>query len=291
MRTATLRAVERVIPSHAESAGTMPVRRALPHRERRAVGPWVFLDHFGPLRVAAGDEGVGAHPHAGIETVTYLLSGRNRHRDSAGHEGIVTAGGAQWMTAGRGIVHAEQPLPADEGESLQHGLQLWTSLPRALKMMPPRYRRLDAGEIARSRLPGATLRVVAGEVAGVAGPAETLMPAFLAHVTVDPGASIAVEVASCHEAAAYVIDGEGSFGPEGATRASAGELVVYADSGGELAAANEGARPLELMLLGGAPAEGPLVFHGPFVMNSLEQARAAEIAYRTGRMGALAEVA
>jgi redox-sensitive bicupin YhaK (pirin superfamily) len=131
--------------------------------------------------------------------------------------------------------------------------------------------------------------VVAGEVGGIAGPAETRMPAFLAHVTVEPGASIALEVCACHEAGAYVIDGEGSFGPAGATRAAAGELVVYADTGGELAATNEGARPLELMLLGGAPAEGPLVFHGPFVMNSLEQARAAEIAYRTGRMGSLAE--
>lgn len=290
MTATDLRPVDRVIASGTASAGTMPVRRALPGREVRSVGPWVFLDHFGPFRVVSGDEGVGPHPHAGIETVTYLLSGRNRHRDSAGHEGIVDAGGAQWMTAGRGVVHAEQPLPAGEGESLQHGLQLWTSLPRALKMMPPRYRRLDAGEIARSHLPGATLRVVAGEVAGVAGPAETFMPAFLAHLSVDPGASIAVEVAACHEAAAYVIDGEGTFGAAGTTHASAGELVVYADTGGELAATNEGAGPLELMLLGGAPAEGPLVFHGPFVMNSLEQARAAEIAYRTGRMGALPEV-
>jgi hypothetical protein len=83
--------------------------------------------------------------------------------------------------------------------------------------------------------------------------------------------------------------GAGPCGPAGATRASAGELVVFADSGGELAATNEGARPLELMLLGGAPVEGPLVFHGPFVMNSVEQARAAEVAFRTGRMGALAE--
>jgi redox-sensitive bicupin YhaK (pirin superfamily) len=289
MRAATLRAVERVIASHPQTAGSIPVRRALPDGARRAVGPWVFLDHFGPFRVQAGDEGVGPHPHAGIETVTYLLSGRNRHRDSAGHEGIVTAGGAQWMTAGRGIVHAEQPLAQGEGEAIQHGVQLWTSLPRALKLMPPRYRRLDAGEIARTRLPGATLRVVAGEVAGIAGPAETLMPAFLAHASVDPGASIALEVAACHEAAAYVMDGEGSFGPAGTTRASAGELVVYADTGGELAATNEGARPLELLLLGGAPAEGPLVFHGPFVMNSVEQARAAEVAYRTGRMGVLAE--
>ncbi len=289
MQTIASRAVERVIASQPASAGTMPVRRALPDHARRSVGPWVFLDHFGPFRVAPGDEGVGAHPHAGIETVTYLLSGRNAHRDSAGHAGIVTAGGAQWMSAGRGIVHSERPLADGDGGTIQHGVQLWTSLPRALKMMPPRYRAIDAGQIAEARLPGGTLRVVAGTVAGVTGPAETLMPTFLAHATVEPGATLELAVAACHEAAAYVIEGEGRFGAEGEVPAGTGELAVFADGGGEVCLSNAGSVPLGVMLLGGAPAEGPLVFHGPFVMNSLEQARAAEIAYRTGRMGVLAE--
>ena len=289
MQTIASRAVERVIASQPASAGTMPVRRALPDHARRSVGPWVFLDHFGPFRVAPGDEGVGPHPHAGIETVTYLLSGRNAHRDSAGHAGIVTAGGAQWMSAGRGIVHSERPLADGDGGTIQHGVQLWTSLPRALKMMPPRYRAIDAGQIAEARLPGGTLRVVAGTVAGVTGPAETRMPTFLAHATVEPGATLELAVAACHEAAAYVIEGEGRFGAEGEVPAGTGELAVFADGGGEVCLSNAGSVPLGVMLLGGAPAEGPLVFHGPFVMNSLEQARAAEIAYRTGRMGVLAE--
>ncbi len=287
MPTTGLRAVDRVIHSQSATAGTFSVRRALPDGERRSVGPWVFLDHFGPFRVVEGDEGVGPHPHAGIETVTYLLTGRNRHRDSAGHEGVVSAGGAQWMTAGRGIVHSEQPLPGGASEVMQHGVQLWTSLPRALKMMPPRYQRIDAAAIAERELPGARLRVIAGEVDGVHGPAETLMPAFLAHVTLQPGAAVAIAVAPCHEAAAYVLEGEGDFGP--GSRVKTGELVVFADAGATLRLGNDGARPLEAMLLGGVPAEGPLVFHGPFVMNSIEQARAAEIAFRTGRMGTLAD--
>jgi len=99
MQASVSRTIERVIASQPASAGTFTVRRALPASGRHSVGPWVFLDHFGPFRVAGGDEGVGPHPHAGIETVTYLLTGRNEHRDSAGHHGIVTAGGAQWMTA------------------------------------------------------------------------------------------------------------------------------------------------------------------------------------------------
>ncbi len=287
----TSRSVERVIASQAASAGTLPVRRALPEAARRSVGPWVFLDHFGPVRVAGGGDGVGPHPHAGIETVTYLLEGRNEHRDSAGHTGIVSAGGAQWMTAGRGIVHAERPLPGQEADTVVHGIQLWTSLPRALKMMPPRYQRLEADAIAQRQLPGARLRVVAGEVSGTRGPAEALMPLFLAHATLEPGARVALEVAPCFEAGAYVIAGGGDFGSGTALPARAGELALYAKEGGLLEAANTGAVPLEALFLGGAPAEGPLVFHGPFVMNSVEQARAAEIAFRTGRMGTLADVA
>ena len=282
------RIAQQVIVSQPASAGTLSVRRALPDRSRKAVGPWVFLDHFGPARLAGGD-GVGPHPHAGIETVTYLLEGRNEHRDSAGHAGIVSAGGAQWMTAGRGIVHAERPIMDPDGEALVHGIQLWTSLPRALKMMPPGYQRIEASAITQANLPGARLRVVAGEVSGVRGPAEALMPLFLAHATIEPGARIALEVAPCFEAGVYVIAGEGAFGSGEGLPARAGELAVYADEGGLLQAANTGREPLEALLLGGAAAEGPLVFHGPFVMNSVEQVRAAETAFRTGRMGTLAE--
>ena len=281
------RAIERVLPSQEAPVGTFTVRRALPGRDRHAVGPWVFLDHFGPFAVTPGVDGVGPHPHAGIETVTYLLSGRNEHRDSAGHTGIVSAGGAQWMTAGRGIVHAERPLVENEAERTMHGIQLWTSLPRLLKATAPRYQRIDAPSIPELRRDGAAIRVVAGEFDGTRGPAELLMPAFLWHAVLSPGASLEAEVPEAAEAAAYVIAGEGLFG-ETAT-AGAGRLVVWEGTSGRVRMTNPGSAPLELMLLGGAPAEGPLVFHGPFVMNSLEQVRAAEIAYRTGRMGALAE--
>ena len=111
--------------------GTFTVRRALPFRERHSVGPWVFLDHFGPFRVKPGEDGVGPHPHAGIETVTYLLSGRNEHRDSAGPRRHRDRGRRAVDDRRRGIVHAEQPLAETEAELTMHGIQLWTSLPRA----------------------------------------------------------------------------------------------------------------------------------------------------------------
>ena len=277
------RAVEQVSVAQVAPVGTFTVKRALPFRERHSVGPWVFLDHFGPMRVKPGEDGVGPHPHAGIETVTYLLSGRQEHRDSAGHTGIVAAGGAQWMTAGGGIIHAERPVPEQESELTLHGIQLWTSLPRLLKTMPPRYQRIDASAIPSVEKDGVRVRVIAGECAGTPGPAQTLMPALLWHASLAAGASLESGLPEGFEAGVYVISGEARVG---GTALPAGRLAVLANDGA-LAIANAGSEPLEALILGGAPAEGPLVFHGPFVMNSVDQVRAAEIAYRTGRMGHL----
>lgn len=285
-----LRPVEHVIDSQTAPVGTFTVRRALPDRKLHSVGPWVFLDHFGPLEVKpGGNDGVGAHPHAGIETVTYLLSGRQEHRDSAGHHGIVSAGGVQWMSAGRGIVHAERPRPQNADEFTQHGIQLWTSLPRALKMMPPRYQRIDAPSIPSVARDGVTVRVIAGELDGTRGPADTLMPLFLWHATLPPGAAFETLVAGSFEVAAYVIEGAGTFDAEPGRNAAQGQLVVWKNEEGTIRIANAGTSNLEVLVLGGAPAEGPLVFHGPFVMNSVQQVRAAELAYHNGQMGVLAE--
>jgi quercetin 2,3-dioxygenase len=276
-----IRGVERVVKSVVAPVGTFTVRRALPERERHSVGPWVFLDHFGPYRAAAGD-GVGAHPHAGIETVTYLLSGSNEHRDSAGNHGVVGPGGAQWMTAGRGIVHAEHARVDEGREEEVHGIQLWTSLPRLQKSMAPRYQALGAESIAEVRSDGATLRVIAGELAGARGPANLLMPLVLAHLRLEPGAAFEARVPASFEMAAYVIEGEARASGE---RAATGELFLWNAEGDRVRIENADSGSMDAMLLGGAPAEGPLVFHGPFVMNSVEQVRAAEVAYRTGRMG------
>ena len=280
------RRVERIVTSQEAPVGTFTVRRALPDRLRHSIGPWVFLDHFGPFRVTPGHDGVGPHPHAGIETVTYLLSGRQRHRDSAGNTGIVNAGGAQWMTAGRGIIHAETPMPLTEEEHTLHGIQLWTSLPRVAKQDAPRYQNLTAETVGVARGEGWIARVVGGELAGVAGPAKTLMPLVVAHVTVEPGARFRAPVRRDFEMAAYVISGAGLFGE---ARAHPGEMALWEGDAEAVEFANAGSAPLEVLILGGTPAEGPLVFHGPFVMNNVEQVRAAEVAFRTGRMGTLAE--
>ncbi len=280
------RSVQRVIQAHLANVGIFTVKRALPDRAQQSVGPWVFLDHFGPFRVKPGEDGVGPHPHAGIETVTYLLSGRNEHLDSAGHRGIVGPLGAQWMTSGNGIVHAEYPRPENEAQMTQHGLQLWTTLPRALKTMAPRYQCIDATEIPSVTGEGVVVRVIAGEYTGHAGPAQVLMPTLLWHVSLNLGASFSSQIPAGYELAAYVMGGTGGFSPN-LQRLGDGSLVIYQTIDGAIKFSNTGTTPLEVMLLGGAPAEGPLIFHGPFVMNSLAQVRAAEQRYHAGEMGQL----
>ncbi len=286
METTTLKSVTRVIQAHIAPVGTFTVKRALPDRDLQSIGPWVFLDHFGPFRVKPGEDGVGPHPHAGIETVTYLLSGRNEHLDSAGHRGIVGPLGAQWMTSGRGIVHAEYPRPENEAEMTQHGLQLWTTLPRALKLMAPRYQRIEAADIPTVAGDGFAVRVIAGSYESNAGPADVLMPTLLWHVSVAPGQAFSADIPAGYELAAYVMGGTGAFSG-GLQRLGVGSLVVYDQAHGSVSFSNSGSTTLDVMLLGGAPAEGPLLFHGPFVMNTVEQLRAAEVAYRSGQMGQL----
>ena len=284
----------------ANVGDNLKVRRALPAPQRKSLGPWVFLDHFGPMPTDPRGQGVPPHPHAGIETVTYLLEGGMAHRDSAGHEGRVEAGGAQWMTSGRGIVHAERPFDPDtpDGEQSQpnftlHGMQLWTSLPRALKMMLPRYQQISAADVPIAAKDGATVRVIAGESDGLKGPADVLMPLFLWHVALEPGAQWQGQVPLAMEAGVYVMVGEVSVdGNEAPLRV--GQLGIVGEStdaaSRSITIRNSGDTLAHIMLLGGAPAEGPLVFHGPFVMNSVEQIRTAEKAYMTGQMGSLAEV-
>ena len=291
--TPSTQTFDRVIDAQWANVGdNLKVRRALPAGEQKSLGPWVFLDHFGPMPTDARGQGVPAHPHAGIETVTYLLEGGMAHRDSAGHQGRVEAGGAQWMTSGRGIVHAERPF-GGEGEAAfsLHGMQLWTSLPRALKMMAPRYQRIDAGDVPSVQKDGATVRVIAGESNGLRGPAEVLMPLFLWHVALQPGGQWQGHIPAGMEAGVYVMVGEVSVGKDN-SKLRVGQLDAVkqntATEAQPIALRNDGDVLAHVMLLGGAPAEGPLVFHGPFVMNSVEQIRFAEKAYMTGQMGALA---
>ena len=251
--------------------GDMLLYRALPVPGRNSLGPFVFIDHYRHRsRRGIGDS---PHPHAGIEVLSYLLEGGVEHRDSMGFRDRLGPGDAQWIRAGRGILHAEQPAGG------RHGLQLWTSLPPAEKFAEPAYASFRAADIPEIVHPGARARIIAGRVEDAEGPMALATPTTFAHVRLDAGATMTLAVDASAELGVYVLEGTlGSAGAGTLAFFTPGERVV-------LTATGEG--PCDVAILGGQPAEGPILFMGPFVMDTQERLAQARRDFSAGKMGRL----
>jgi quercetin 2,3-dioxygenase len=240
--------------------------------------PFLLLDEFGSDDPAAYIGGFPSHPHRGFETVTYMLAGRMRHRDSAGNEGLLGPGSVQWMTAGRGIVHSEMP---EQESGLMQGFQLWVNLPAKDKMTAPHYQ-----DIAADRVPsvdlggGASVRVLAGEIAGVKGPVDpgATQPIFL-DLTLAAGAAASIPLPEGHNAFVYVYEGGASIGDAGEALAR-GRIGVLSPGDEVRVASDNGAR---LILVAGKPLGEPVAKYGPFVMNTEAELIQAFDDYRAGR--------
>lgn len=254
--------------------GDMLLHRALPAPGRPSVGPFVFVDHY-RSRSARGI-GDKPHPHAGIEVLSYLIEGGVEHRDSMGFRDRLGPGDAQWIRAGRGILHAEQP------EGGRHGLQLWTSLPPGQKFAEPTYRSWRAADIPELQRTGGRVRVIAGRMEDVTGPMVLATPTVFAHATLAAGATLTLDVEDRHELALYVLEGALE---DGTSPLVAGELAVL--SPGSVVTLATGERPATVALIGGQPAEGAILFAGPFVMDTPERLIQARDDYLAGRMGRL----
>jgi redox-sensitive bicupin YhaK (pirin superfamily) len=252
---------------------------------------------MGEVEYAPGEpKGTPWHPHRGFETVTYMIDGTFEHSDSNGGGGVITNGDTQWMTAGAGILHIEKPpeaLVASGG--LFHGLQLWVNLPAAQKWTAPRYQDIRAQAVALlSSSDGGTLvRVIAGDVAGHAGPGSTYTPMTLVHATLSPGARLALPWRADYNALVYVLAGQGSVGVEGRP-IQTGQLAVFGPGNAVTIAAatvQESRTPnLELIVLGGRPIREPVAWMGPFVMNTREEVIQAMADYQAGRLGSIPAV-
>ncbi|MCI0689518.1 MAG: pirin family protein [Sporichthyaceae bacterium] len=280
-------------PTGLEGEG-FPVRRAFHGVDLRALDPFVHMDQMGEVDYGPGEpKGTPWHPHRGFETVTYMIDGEFRHEDSNGGGGLITNGDTQWMTAGAGILHIETPpehLVRSGG--LFHGFQLWVNLPSTLKFAPPRYQDIRAGRVALLSSPdgGALLRVIAGEVAGHAGPGTTHTPITLVHATLSAGASLTLPWQPDFNALVYVMNGHGTVGPD-RRPIRMGQLAVY-DSGDTITvaahASQESRSPsLDVLILGGAPIREPVVAYGPFVMNTRAELVQAFEDYQAGRLGSI----
>jgi redox-sensitive bicupin YhaK (pirin superfamily) len=280
-------------PSGLEGEG-FPVRRAFAGVDLSDLDPFVHMDQMGEVEYAPGEpKGTPWHPHRGFETVTYIIDGIFEHQDSNGGGGTITDGDTQWMTAGAGILHIERPpehLVVSGG--LFHGIQLWVNLPKAEKWAPPRYQDLRATEVSLLSSPdaGALVRVIAGEVAGHAGPGQTYTPMTMLHVTLAPGAALDLPWREDFNALAYVLAGAGSAGVE-KIAVSTGQLVVFGPGDAIRLEASKGqesrSAELEVLLLGGRPIREPVAWYGPFVMNTKAELMQAFEDYQAGKLGTI----
>lgn len=269
--------------------GGFPVRRPFPTAACAAVDPFLLLDHLGPVSWGPG-EAIGApdHPHRGFETVTYLLTGQMRHKDSQGHQGNLGPGDVQWMTAGAGVVHSE--LPAAEFQrtgGVMHGLQIWVNLPARAKMIPPRYQEIPAAQIPQAATPDGrvTVRIIAGEALGQSAVIDTHTPIIYLHYTLQPGGRAVQAIPRDHNALVYVIAGSVALGPE-ATVAHEGQMAMLgAGDTINLATAANANGATDLIVLAGVPLREPVARYGPFVMNTEAEIQQAIRDYRQGRMG------
>lgn len=248
-----------------EGAGVL-LRRSVSPRASNEYDPFLLFDHFafnnpleGPIR------GFPTHPHRGIETVTYMLDGFVKHRDSLGNAGTIGPGDVQWMTSGRGILHEEMPKRGESGNI--YGFQLWVNLPAAQKMSQPRYQELTSSTIPVVEKDGAKIRLVAGEVDGIRGPVTEINAAPLyMDVELAAGARFTLPAPSGHTVLAYLFEGAGEFAGEVVESVC---MVVFNDDGERIEIKTEtGAR---FMIIAGAPFKEPIVPYGPFVMNTAEE--------------------
>jgi redox-sensitive bicupin YhaK (pirin superfamily) len=288
------RPVGRVVTAarHLEGEG-FEVRRPFPGVDLSLADPFLLLDHMGAVEYAPGEaKGTPWHPHRGFETVTYIIDGAFQHQDTTGGGGLITDGATQWMTAGAGIQHIEQPPPelvASGG--LFHGVQLWVNLPRERKWVPPRYQDIESRDVAllSSDDGSSIVRVIAGELAGHQGPGVTYTPITYLHATVAPGARLTLPWPRDFNALVYALSGRGTAGPDGRP-VDEGQLAVFGH-GDALTVTAADSQPLasragwEILVLGGLPIREPVARYGPFVMNTREEIIEAFQDFQAGRMG------
>ncbi|MEM7610748.1 MAG: pirin family protein [Pseudomonadota bacterium] len=265
------------------NVGGLSVLRSLPGQFSDSVGPFILLDHFGP--VPAFEDALPAHPHAGIEVMTYLISGANEHRDSAGNAGRISSGGAQWMRAGRGILHAEQTIKS--GEPF-HGLQIWSRLPKHLEDAEPVYQAVAAADMPTVGVAGGKVRVLSGEFRGHVGPVRTALRSILWHVMLEPGARLSLSEEDIpYEFAVYAIDGECVIGMPSSVRLDKGDIAFFTRSPATLSLSTAREHPQQLLILGGERPPLPLIYDGPFVYDNRDSIRAAKSRFTKGEMGTL----
>ena len=282
--TMSIRTVKSIVPTRrVQEGGGFWVRR--PAAMGSLMSPFLLLDEMGP-NVSAPGKAVGApwHPHRGFETVTYLLEGRMQHEDSAGNKGELNPGDVQWMTAGRGIIHSEEPHEEFQktGGTI-HGFQIWVNLPAEHKMMAPRYQEISASESPIKESEGVWVRVIAGECLEITSSIDTVIPISLIHVKMGKNTQLSKQLDTKLNGMIYVFGGSVTVGNKPQLKPN------HQVRDGELALLSEGSEIVihsdsesEFLILAGPELNEPIARYGPFVMNTQAEIHQAIADYRNG---------
>ena len=278
----TIRQIHKAVPAHMDGLITY---RALPTSSVDHIDPFLFLNHHGPQDFKPNNNGLpfGPHPHRGFETLTFIIKGDLTHWDSNGYKSVIKEGGIQWMTAGSGLIHSE----TSSDEFIKNGgpleiLQLWMNLPSKLKMTPPHYVGLQAGQIPKIQEDGgkATVHLISGDWKGQAGPVNSITGLMMSRVDMLAGGTVKANIDASHTIFFYVVKGQVAVNGKTAQML---DLVEFNNDSAEIeiTAAED-----SIILLGhGAPLNEPIIAYGPFVMNTEDEIRQAYADFQSGKMG------
>lgn len=274
MTTREIRRVVRGVSTH-DGAG-VKLTRVLGHKEIKDFDPFLMLDAFDSTNAADYAKGFPAHPHRGIETITYLVEGEIEHADSLGNKGVIRSGDCQWMTAGSGVVHSEMPKESPR----LFGLQFWLNLPKESKMTRPKYRNVKAAEIPSVREGGATVRILSGVYGGRDGAMQTgYVKATLLDVEIDPGAEWRIDTDFDRMAYLYILEGAGKFTEEEGIVIQKNAILF---TEGDEIRVRAGAAGVRFVLCLAKPLEEPIAWGGPIVMNTEKELEDAFVELREG---------
>jgi redox-sensitive bicupin YhaK (pirin superfamily) len=258
----------------SDGAG-VKLRRIIGGPDLNMLDPFLLFDEFGSDDPDDYIGGFPPHPHRGFETITYMLNGKFKHKDSAGNEGYLSDGSVQWMTAGKGVIHSEMP---EQTNGLSRGFQLWLNLPKKLKMIEPSYNDIPAESIPKINIPGGYIKVICGEINGMKGPGRAHTGMLYYDISPSPANNIEISIDDDWNSFVYVYNGKAKI----ANRSlNSGQLGVLSDSGiVDLHA--DGSSDLKCIIVGGEKLNEPVARGGPFVMNTKAEILKAFSDYQEG---------
>lgn len=266
--------------------GPLNIQRMLPNTHACKVGPFVFLDYVAPaVKETISTNGMGAHPHRGIATLTYILQGEVEHFDSAGNGGKIYSGGAQWMKAGKGIVHDENfNYDSQTNSKYIQGFQFWINLPAKNKGEEPAHIAIQASEVPKKTLPdnGGWIKVIVGNYEGLSSKIPNYSKQFLYHIHLEAGMQFSMQAEDEIEAATFLPTQKMTLND---VEFDAGELVEFDKKAGEIELKNTSNTVIDVLLFGGEEYTEPVVAEGPFVMNTLEEITDAYRDFYAGKYG------